>query len=67
MSYQVLNKDVNKIIIVAMETRNTKKPGKTWNYLNERKNTPHTSNTPDEVKHIKYGQMDHQVSSKSSM
>ena len=30
-----------------------KKPGKTWNYLKKGENTPHTSNTPDEVKHIK--------------
>ena len=32
MSCQVLTKDVNKVIIVAMETWNTKKKlGQTWN------------------------------------
>ena len=31
MSYQVLTKDVNEVIIVAMETWNTKKTGQTWN------------------------------------
>ena len=30
-----------------------KKTGKTWNYLKKGKNTPHTSDTTDEVKHIK--------------
>ena len=44
-----------------------KKPGKTENYLNKGENTPHKAIHQMKFNILKYGQMDQQVSSKTSI